>query len=818
MDSYHPLPLLLTSFVGREREKAELAGLVSRFRLVTVTGPGGSGKTRLALEVAREIAATGRPAVFCDLGGAADGGLALHAFGNALDLHEAASETVLGAIIRRLQGQSAVIVVDDAEFVAEEAAGIAEAILRGCPGVSIIAASRIPLGASGEHVWRLPPMLLPPEGDPAGDWRATDALELFAQRVEAANAGYAWDSARTGAAFRICRRLDGVPLALEIAAARVGSLAIEDLEEQLETGLSLLESTAPAELKRHGTLHATLEWSYRMLGEGEQTLLRRLSAFTGGATLEAAGTVCSLAGGGENAGPPVVHSLSTLVEHSMVVVREAPGQAARYALLEPLRDFALRLGESGERAAATSSHRDYFVRLAEDAARRLRGAGQVAAMQELDAENANIRGALSFSIGERRYVEAARLLVAMDLYWDIRARYRESMRWCEQVLAGLERGDPWRGRVLRVAGRTRSALAEHDAAIAMLQESVDVARAGNDTEDLGEALCWLGMAFERKRDALRALACAEEAEGLIPADDPWLQALRLRVLAHGEKVRTRDMMCVEAIHEREYRLCQQAGDSLFTGNVLNCLGEFARWRGEYARAEMIYKESLARRQAVGDQGGTVLSMVNLGLLATQTNQQGLAVEYLADGLELSARIGSSLHLPCVTLGLAAVAAATGEPAAGARFVGMTRALNQESFFDPPDGEVLAAAEARCRDVLGAERFAALEGAGTFVSQEGAVREARQFIAEARSALAQPVRRDGVNGRPGRPGLSPREAEVLGLLATGLSNKEIAERLVLSTRTVETHVANTYAKLDVANRAEAAVRAIELGLGPGVKVT
>ncbi len=813
MESYHPLPLLLSSFVGREAEREGLSRLLREVRLVTVAGAGGSGKTRLAIEVARAISSEfEHPAVFCDLGAAGEGGLALHALGNALDIHEASAQTMLDAIVHRLAGANLLLVLDNCEVVAAEVGRLAQALLRGCPGISLLATSRVPLGVSGERVWRLPPRELPAADGPAGEWRGADAVALFADRVEAGHAGYAWDELRSAAAVRICRRLDGIPLAIELAAARAGSLAVEDLERELEGGLALLNSTAAAELRRHDTLATTVDWSYRMLLQREQRIFRRLSVFVGGASIEEAVAIC-----GHDAAPgEVVQALAALVEHSMAVLREPAGSPARYALLEPMRDFArAELAASGELGDMVQRHRAHFVAFAEHAARALRGREQVTAMQLFDAEIGNLRAALTLAVREGGDLESAsRFVVAMDLYWRIRARYRESLEWSSGVLAQLPEDSPWRGRVLRTAGCTHSMLGEPARAVVLLQEAVELARERADPAELGEALCWLGEAYERLHDADHAFVCAEEAGPLIHEGDHWLEALRLRLLAHAEKVRSGDMMCVEEIHQREYEHCLAAGDSLFTGNVMNCLGEFARWRGEYGLAEMTYKESLGRRQAVGDRGGTVLTLGNLGLLATQTGQAGLALEYISEALELSVRIGSPLHHAFLALGLAGVASLIDMPADGARLAGVMRSLNRGPYLDPPDQQAADAMAARCRSAIGEAEYLARESAGALVASAAVVDECRSFIERAREALRRDAPPPG--GEPG--GLSKRELEIVRMVAAGMSNREIADRLVLSPRTVETHVANAYGKLGVTNRAEATARSIQLGIMPAARNT
>ena len=813
MDNQHRLPLFRTLFVGREAERARTEHLLAESPLVTITGAGGSGKTRLAVEIASVLRnRQAADVVFCDLGRVGAAGMAAHAVAETLGIPESAGTGIEDAIERGLQARPMLLLLDNCEHLGPDIGRLAEMILRSCPGVRILATSRVRLGVEGEVLLRLQPLSLPStdEGVPAGDLRASEALQLFIARLDALSGDREWTAERLATAASICLKLEGLPLALELAAARAGALALEDLEQQLERCVDLARPGSSADGTRHQTLRAAIRWSHDLLDEREQVAFRRLAIFGGGATLRDIETVCS------DAALPaseLVDSLARLVEQSMVTVEEGTGSPALYRLLEPLRQFAMEtLEAAGEAQIFAGRHAEHFLVFAEITARSLRGPGQAASMHSFDAENGNLRAALEWTLGKGHGVAiGAGLISAMDLYWLIRARFREALAWAALAMEHLEEGRAL-GEVLRTAGNAESGIGHHRAAIELLEHSVALERAHGDERTLGEALLWLGRAYERDRNAEGGRRAAAEAEPLLAPNDSWLHALRLRILAHCEKVATGDMACVLAIHEREHQLCIEAGDDFFASNVMNCLAEFARWDGDYPRAEMLYEECRVRRTDIGDQTGLAQTVLNRAMLAIERQENAALPELVAEGLERNQRTGSSVYSGSVFLGLAAVAARHNDVATGARFLGIAAtAEGGRRSFDPPDQVVFDLIERELREAIGDAAFQVCFDGGALAGDAAGYREGHELLASIRSRL--PATNGAVprttRRHPG--GLSEREAEIVRMVASGLSNREIAETLVLSTRTVETHVANAYTKLGVNSRVEVTARAIQLGL-------
>jgi len=428
------LPKELSSFVGRGRELAEVGELLRGNRLLTFTGPGGCGKTRMALAAASEVLGDFRDGVWwVGLASLSDSDLVPQIVAQALQVREQPDVSPTEALARSLLEERLLLVLDNCEHLAEACARFAQEMLFSCPGVHILATSREVLVVAGETTW-LVPSLPVPTGEEASSVEGAAghaAVELFVERARLPDFALTGENAPMVA--EVCRKLDGLPLAIELAAARVAVLSLNEISERLEKPLKFLRGTARTGHARHRTLRATLDWSYEMLGELERRLFRRLSLFAGGFELEAAEAVGAL---GDSEPEAILDLLSELVDKSLVVA-EDDGDVLRYRMLEPVRQYGLeRLEESGEADAAKDRHAALFVALAERAHPELRGPTQVGWMLRLGQENDNLRAAMSWALSSGDHVTAARLGSALWPFWWYRGQHREGRALMEAALEG----------------------------------------------------------------------------------------------------------------------------------------------------------------------------------------------------------------------------------------------------------------------------------------------------------------------------------------------------------------------------------------------
>ena len=677
----HNLPVQLTSFVGRERELADVQQVVSSVRLLTLTGAGGVGKTRLALQVAAALVDQFPDGVWLvDLAPLADPGLVAQTVASVLRVREEPGRPLEATLADTLRPRQLLLLLDNCEHLVAACGQLADALLRVCPEVRLLATSREALGIAGETTWRVPPLALPPPEcrPPAGHLAGFEAVRLFLDRARAVRPDFGLTDENAAAVAQVCRRLDGIPLALELAAARVPVLTPEQIAARLDDCFRLLTGGSRTVLPRQQTLRALVDWSYDLLSEWEQALFRRLAAFAGGWTLEAAEAVCA---GEIIASDEILELLAHLVSKSLVVADEQGG-ARRYRLLQTIRQYAAeRLRAAGEAAAVRGRHRDWFLAQAEQAEAALWGPGQAAWLERLEVEHDNLRAALEWSRAADDGEAMLRLAGALARFWDVRGYLSEGRGWLEAALgAAPTTRTVARARALSRAGYLAVVQGDLAAARARLEEGLVLGRDLGDEDSIGATLLVMGLVAQAQRDHDRAAGLFEESLSMSRrARHPPGVYTSLYLLASTAQSRG-DFQQARALHEESLRLKREQGDAWSIAVSLFSLGTLARMQDDHARAWALYRESLALREELRDRDG----------------------------------IAACLR------GLACLAGRRGEAERAARLFGAAEALWQAvGLVRPRDaGEERLLAETRSR--LGEPAFAAAWGAGRAMSLEQAV--------------------------------------------------------------------------------------------------
>jgi predicted ATPase/class 3 adenylate cyclase/DNA-binding CsgD family transcriptional regulator len=498
----HNLPIQRTTFIGRTGELAELAELLGRERLVTLTGSGGCGKTRLALQVAAEVIDGFPDGVwFVDLAsvGEPDGVAARAA--QAVGVLHGPAMTPAEAVVAHLASKTALLVVDNCEQVIDPAAGLVDAVLTGCPGARVLATSREPLQIQGEAAWRVPPLSLPPEDAGPADIEGlglSEAVQLFIERAALARAGFTLEERHRQPVAEICRRLDGIPLAIELAAARVRVLTPAQIAEGLNRRFQLLTGSSRTAMPRQQTLQASLDWSHALLTEPEQIVFRRLGVFAGSFDLEAATTVTAAA---DIQTWQVLDVLTLLVDKNLVAVEDS-GQVARYRLLETMRHYAqARLDAAGETEGTRTRHRDHYLTLGEDAAPHLETADSPAWFARLDLDYPNLEAALQWSHHHGQYDQLCRMVAAICPAWrsgglGARSWAQSGLQWIETALSADTLLSPRaRGLLLWCGTHLAYALNDRTTAARMVSEGLELAEENDDDLVRGRMLTGVGMAL-----------------------------------------------------------------------------------------------------------------------------------------------------------------------------------------------------------------------------------------------------------------------------------------------------------------------------------
>ncbi len=703
------LPIQLTSFVGRRRDLATVRNLSRDHRLVTLIGPGGCGKTRLALQAAADVAKHYRDGAWLvELAAVADPVRVPQAVALAIGAREggrprpregdptgtraaAASETWLGRVVAHLQSRDLLLVLDNCEHVVDACARLVAMVLQRCPAVRVIATSREALGVPGEVAWPVPSMSHPDAAhvEDVDDLIRYEAVRLFIDRARAIEPGFRLDDDNAAAVAQIARRLDGIPLAIELAAARLRVLSPAEIAARLDDRFRLLTGGHRTALPRHQTLEAALDWSHDLLAADERTLFRRLSVFGGGFSLDAAEAVCADAerGGGsarawidlpDGERAAVLDVLSQLVDKSLVRVDDAAG-ATRYVLLETIRQYgAAKLVAAAEAARFRRRHRDWFLGLAEDAARDLAGPSQDAALDRLALELDNVRTALGWSIEARDGEAALRLAGAVWWLWFVRGGLGEGRDWLDRALAlGAEAPDGLRARVLLGAGALAWRQRDYGAAAEELTAALALYRRLDDRGGVAQSLHFLGRVAHFQGDHTRAWVLYEEslAHAEAQADTrgvaATLDVMGLLAWQQGEYGAATAYLQSSLAHGRDL------GDLRGIAASLNILGRMAVDQGEYARARSLLAESTDVYTALGDEVSIVYGDIKRGQIALHEGDLPRAERELVASRDRCRDLGERRGQAYAAVALAEVKRAQGDLAAALRLAAEGLALARE---------------------------------------------------------------------------------------------------------------------------------------------
>ena len=636
------LPQQTTSFIGREKQVAEIKALLGTTRLLTLKGGGGNGKTRLSLQVAADLlTGDGDGVWFVELAPLTDPALVPRAVADVLGIKEQAEQPIQRTLVEALKPKRLLIVLDNCEHLIGACASLASDLLRFCPQVHILASSREALNVSGEQTYRVPSLSLP---DPkkmqtVEALSQCEAVRLFVDRAQAVQSSFAVTSASSLAVAQVCCRLDGIPLALELAAARVRSLSVEEINTRLDSRFRLLTGGARTALPRQQTLRALIDWSYDLLTASEKTLLCRLSVFAGGWTLPSAEAVCANDGVEEWE----VLDLVTALEDKSLVVVEQRGDRMRSRLLETVRQYAAdRLLEGGEVAAARGRHCDYFLSQAEEADTGARGPEQGMWLDWFESEHDNLRAALDWCREEEAGAEAGlRLAKAMYRFWRVRGYLAEGQERLSAAVghSGARQHPLERASALRVASGLEQVLGNLMAARALAEEALALFESTENARGGAGVLLTLGNVALMQDDFTGARAYYErglplyrklgEQDGIARA----LGNLGVIMLMQG------DLAGAKIICEESLTCLQKSGDKENSARALRNLGQIAYAQGEDAEARVRLEEAVALFHQIGARNVTLVgSLCLLGAVALRQGHTQEARMRLAEGLRLAGEI------------------------------------------------------------------------------------------------------------------------------------------------------------------------------------
>ena len=684
----HNLPYQLTSFIGREQEIAQLEELVTANRLVTLTGAGGAGKTRLAIEVARRLVDAFPDGVWLvELAALSDPRLVPQAVAQALGVKEQPTRPVIETLSDHLASKKLLLVLDNVEHQLDACVRLVDELLRRCRDVTVLVTSRERLGMAGELTYRVPSLTVPGTSETLTPEAVSryEGVRLFVDRAKLGRSDFHVTTENAFAVASICARLDGMPLAIELAAARLRSMSVDELNGRLDQRFALLTDGSRTALPRHRTLRSTIDWSYDLLHEPEKLFLQRLSVFAGGWTLAAAEEVC--------AGEGIEHSdildlLSSLVDKSLVVPDQGDAQT-RYRLLETVRQYARdRLEDTGGSAAVRVRHRDYYLALAEEANPKLKSAEQAEWLRRLEEEHENLRAGLEWSLVETGSKAGLRLCGALQRFWWTHGHLAEGRQWCTRVLckAGAEERTRERAHVLNGAGVLAYHQGDYPAAKVLHEESLAIRRELDDRHGIAGSLSNLGYALLNQGDYPAARALLEESLAISrELGNPHSIALALSNLGHVA-INQGDYPAARALLEESLAISRELGNPYSIALALSNLGHAALDQGDHPAARALLEEGLAIRRDLGDRFSIATSLSNLGLVALHQGDYPAARAMIGESLAIRRELGDQFGIPASLEGLAAVVASQRDSMRAARIWGAAEQLRAQIGTPRPPSE------------------------------------------------------------------------------------------------------------------------------------
>lgn len=794
----HNLPSGLSNFLGREDQLAELRRLLRRARLVTLTGAPGIGKSRLGLELARQLAPGYADGVWLvALAPVGEGALVPTAVATALNVGEEPGKGLTDTLLSRLAGRRLLLVLDNCEHLLGACAELARNLLSNCPDVAIVATSREPLCISDEALYQVPALTLPDSAEPelVG---ACEAGRLFVERAAAVQRGFVLNAYVAPAVAVICRRLDGIPLAIELAAARVELLTPAEIARALDARFGLLIGGSRSALPHHSTLRAALDWSHEQLSEPERALLSRISVFAGGFSLEAAATVCT---GEQVESDRVLELLTRLVSRSLVVAARADTEHPRYRLLETIRSYARdKLDAAGETSRLREAHARYHAVLAERAEPELTGPDQEHWFERLETERPNLRAALEWTLGHGQGELALRLAGALTLYWRVRCYFHEGRELLEAALAaGGDSSDSndaapadghsearLRAKALWGAGFMTLMTDDPDGAVPLLEDSHARFRALGDRQGCARALLLLGNCKQfQGGSGPSSLSLLKQSAALArEVGDAWCLAHALGIAGLEYRVRN-ELITARPLFEECLMIAREAEDKQGLRLGLLGLGEVVAAQGDDRLGETLLQEAVAVADELGEGYTKARALQGLGQLALERGDHARAQELLDEALALFREAAPPAKLVTALVVRARLASAEGE-------CGHARGLLEEA---------LTITQAGPDPSLSAQVLREMSDLAAEDDDAGRPSEEALELARARARRQEVAQLFPGSREP--PRLTERERQVAELVAEGLTNREIAARLFISLGSVKDHLSHTFSKLGIARRAELA---------------